>query len=346
MGDLTVKKQKSNSELQDELDQKQGLVIYLQEKLSQKQKKFKETFNNAAIGLAHLSLDGRWTRVNQALCEILGYSASELLCLSYQDVTHPDDLQEDLRQVQGLIAGERTRYSLEKRCIRKDGQVIWSKLNVALVRHDNGEPDFCVAVVENIDDRKKAENALALTRRRDDIVLEAARLGVFDFFGEGDPRNYWSSWVCKHFGIDENSPLSFGRFARQIHPEDWPAVDATISRCMAIPDSRYHVEYRVIGEQDQKLRWLEASGQSFFDDKENAMRLCGTTFDITDRKLAQEQALRAALHDPLTGLPNRILLFEYSAHIFDNAARQGHQGGTRDDRIAEQDTRCAGAAGV
>lgn len=326
MREAPSSKRKSSIELQKELNEKNHLISSLEEKLSQKQKKFKETFDNAAIGLAYLSLDGRWTRVNLAMCEILGYSASELLEMNFREVTHPDDLPEDLDQLRLLFEGAQSRYALEKRYIRKNGQVIWSKLNVALVRHDTGEPDFLVTVVENIDDRKRAENELALAKRRDDIVFEAARLGVFDFFGEGDPRNYWSNWVRKHFGIDQYSPLDYARFVKLIHPEDWPALEKTLSHCMAVPDSRYHVEYRVIGEQDHQLRWIEASGQSFFDDKEKAIRLCGTTFDITDRKTAEAQALRAELHDPLTGLPNRILLFEYSAHIFDNAARHGHAG--------------------
>ncbi len=298
----------------------------LQDKLRQKQKKFKETFDNAAIGLAHLSLDGQWTRVNQALCDIVGYTETQMLSMRCQELTHPDDLPMTLEIIGALISGDLKRRAVEKRYLRSDGQMIWVKLHVALVRNDEGQPDYLVAVFENIDDRKLTETALAVSKRRQDIVLDAARLGVFDFFGESDPRNYWSFWVREHFGIDEHSPLSFARFVKLIHADDWPELEKTLCRCMATPDSRYHVEYRVIGEQDQKLRWIEASGQSFYDEQEKTIRLCGTTMDITARKSAQEEALRAALHDPLTGLPNRVLLFEYSVHIFDNAARHGHVG--------------------
>ncbi|HZS83599.1 MAG TPA: PAS domain S-box protein [Stellaceae bacterium] len=118
---------------------------------------FRETFEQAAVGAAHVAPDGRWIRVNQRLCEIVGYSRDELLRRTFQDITHPDDLAADGALLERLVAGEIPRYSLEKRCIRKDGSVVWANLTVAAVRAGDGTVDHAVAIIEDIDRRKAAE---------------------------------------------------------------------------------------------------------------------------------------------------------------------------------------------
>ncbi|MGJ8535523.1 MAG: sensor histidine kinase [Parasphingopyxis sp.] len=118
------------------------------------------TFENAAIGIAHVGLDGSWLRVNKRLLETLGYDHDELLGLTFQDITHPDDLKSDLDQLKALIAGEIPHYQMEKRYIRKDGELIWGNLTVGLQRDINGKPDFCISLVEDISKRKADEEHL------------------------------------------------------------------------------------------------------------------------------------------------------------------------------------------
>jgi PAS domain S-box-containing protein len=122
--------------------------------------RYHATFELAAVGIAHVDLEGRWLRLNDALLEILGYPREELLGKSFGEITHPDDLEEDEAQVRRLLAGEIQRYSMEKRYVRKDGGIVWASLTVSLVRGDNGKPQYFVSVVQDVTARKEAERAL------------------------------------------------------------------------------------------------------------------------------------------------------------------------------------------
>ena len=131
-----------------------------QDAARQAEDRFRATFEQAAVGIAHVGLDGRWLCVNQKLCDIVGYTREELLEKTFQDITHPDDLDIDVAYVRQVLAGERQTYSMEKRYFRKDGSTVWVNLTVAVVRKSSGEPDYFISVVEYIADRKQAEDAL------------------------------------------------------------------------------------------------------------------------------------------------------------------------------------------
>lgn len=122
--------------------------------------RFRVTFEQAAVGVAHVSPSGRWLRVNQRLCDIVGYSRDELLKLRFQDITHPDDLPLDLDHVRKMLGAEIAAYSMEKRYIRKDGVPVWINLTVSLVRDSSGQPDYFISVIEDIASRKSAEEQL------------------------------------------------------------------------------------------------------------------------------------------------------------------------------------------
>lgn len=119
-------------------------------------KQLRNTFEQAAVGIAHVAPDGRWLRVNQKLCEIVGYSEGELLQKKFQDITHPQDLASDLDLVRQMLAGEIRTYSMTKRYIRKDESLVWVNLTVSLVRDNCQQPDYFIAVVEDISERQAA----------------------------------------------------------------------------------------------------------------------------------------------------------------------------------------------
>ncbi len=123
----------------------------------QSDERFRTTFERAAVGIAQVSIGGRWLRVNHKLCDIVGYSPDEMMTCSFQDITHPEDLDSDLDQMQALLAGDIEQYSMEKRYLRKDGKPIWINLTGTLVRDEAGAPDYFIAVVEDIARRKEAE---------------------------------------------------------------------------------------------------------------------------------------------------------------------------------------------
>ncbi|MGI8910622.1 MAG: PAS domain S-box protein [Rubrobacteraceae bacterium] len=109
--------------------------------LRESEERFRITFDQATVGIAHVAPDGRWLRANQRLCQIVGYPREELLEKSFQDITHADDLDADLEQVNGMLSGKLETYSREKRYLRRDGRGIWVSLAVTLVRDEEGDPD-------------------------------------------------------------------------------------------------------------------------------------------------------------------------------------------------------------
>ena len=143
---------------------------------------FRNTFEQAAVGIAHVAPDGKWLRANQKLCEIVGYTKQELLSRSFHDITHPDDVDKDIRYVRQILAGTIQTYSIEKRYIHKNGAYIWVNLTVSLVKDINEEPEYFISVTEDIGDRKKLELLLQKSLRRlsnlhriDKAILAAAK---------------------------------------------------------------------------------------------------------------------------------------------------------------------------
>ncbi|MEO0924857.1 MAG: PAS domain S-box protein [Cyanobacteria bacterium J06643_13] len=137
-----------------------------QAKILASETRFRNTFEQAAVGIAHVAPDGKWLRVNQKLCQIIGYPKDELLQKTFQNITHPEDLDSDLKHIRQILAGEIPTYSLEKRYIRKDGANIWINLTVSLVRNSDGEPDYFISVIEDISNRKYLELSLQKTLKR------------------------------------------------------------------------------------------------------------------------------------------------------------------------------------
>jgi PAS domain S-box-containing protein len=131
------------------------------------EEELRATFERVAVGVAHIDINGRWLRVNQKLCEIVGYSREELLELTFQEITYPEDLETDLNYVRQILNGEIETYNIEKRYIRKDGSLVWIDLTVSLVKTRTSEPKYLIAAIEEINDRKQA--AIAIEQRAEEL---------------------------------------------------------------------------------------------------------------------------------------------------------------------------------
>jgi PAS domain S-box-containing protein/diguanylate cyclase (GGDEF)-like protein len=128
--------------------------------LREAEERFRRAFEDAPIGMALVSPDGRFLRVNHRLCEITGYTEEALLDRTFQEITYPDDLDSDLHLLRACLGGEIRTYQLEKRYIRRDGSIVWVKLSVTLVRSDDGTPLYFVSEIEDITERKRTEREL------------------------------------------------------------------------------------------------------------------------------------------------------------------------------------------
>jgi PAS domain S-box-containing protein len=128
--------------------------------LRESEERFRGTFENAGVGIAHVDFDGRWLRLNEKLCAIVGYTREELLHKTFKDITYPGDLPASLDRVARLRRGEFPSYSLEKRYVRKDGTPVWVDLSVSIQRDAAGAPAYLIAVVQDISERKWLESEL------------------------------------------------------------------------------------------------------------------------------------------------------------------------------------------
>jgi len=144
-----------------------------EEALRTSEEQFRNAFEFAGIGMAIVGLDGRWVRVNAALCEIIGYDEPALLQKTFLDITHPDDLDADLDHVRSLLAGEVRFYHMEKRYFHREGRIVWVRLTASIVRDASGTPLHFVSQVEDITERKHLAQNLANAR---DEALAASRM--------------------------------------------------------------------------------------------------------------------------------------------------------------------------
>jgi diguanylate cyclase (GGDEF)-like protein/PAS domain S-box-containing protein len=142
--------------------------------LRESEQRFRLALEHAPIGMAIVGLDGLFREVNPALCRLTGYPSAELRALTFQDITHPDDLDADLAQLAQLVVGEIDSYSMEKRYYSATGDLIWVLIAVSLVLADDGEPLYFVSQIQDITHRKQSEEALAEAHALNAAVLERA----------------------------------------------------------------------------------------------------------------------------------------------------------------------------
>lgn len=134
---------------------------------------FHRAFENAAIGMALVSPDGRWLKVNRSVCDIVGYSEQELLSKTFQEITHADDLDLDLAFMGQLARAEIPHYHMEKRYLHRAGHLIWIHLSVSVVRREDSTPRFYISQIEDISARKALEFQLRVAiEERERLIKE------------------------------------------------------------------------------------------------------------------------------------------------------------------------------
>jgi PAS domain S-box-containing protein len=141
---------------------------------------FQNTFEYASIGMALVGLKGEWLEVNKSICKMVGYSEKELRSLTFQDITHPDDLEADLGLLNQLVEGKIDRYEMEKRYFHKEGHLVWVLLSVSMVRDEQGNPVHFISQISDITQRKKVEHErealLDLTQKQNERLLNFAHI--------------------------------------------------------------------------------------------------------------------------------------------------------------------------
>jgi PAS domain S-box-containing protein len=143
-----------------------------EEALRESEMRFRSVFDNAAVGISLAALDGKYLAVNQALCQMLGYSEKELQVLTFQELTHPEDLEIDLYHYQKLLSNEIDGFHIEKRFRHQDGQFIWGLMSVSIVRDPENQPMYDIALIQNINELKTTQQELSKLNQELEIRIQ------------------------------------------------------------------------------------------------------------------------------------------------------------------------------
>ncbi|MCF4164062.1 EAL domain-containing protein [Zavarzinia compransoris] len=270
-----------------------------QSSLVESERRFRGAMDNAAIGMTLVTSDGRLTRVNRALCDMLGYTADELTRMNFAQFTHPEDLSKDLAQVDRLLRNEADSYFLEKRYIRADGKAVWGHLAVSAMRDEDGRVVQFISQIENIDQRKRAEEALAVSESRWNFALESARHGVWDRDITAGRTYYSPVWKAMlGYGDDEISDSS-AEWTRLIHPDDKAHAEELDAACIDGGVDGFECEFRM-RHRDGRWIWILDRGRVVARNADGrARRMIGTHVDISAQKRSEDdlRALTAALFE-------------------------------------------------
>ncbi|NUS98788.1 MAG: PAS domain S-box protein [Gemmatimonadaceae bacterium] len=155
------------------------LTPFVEPEVLAARERFATTCEQAPIGIAHQTLDGRWLWVNQRFCEVLGWPRGELLATTLERISHPDDLAANGEFAESVRAGSRAEYTIERRYVRKDSGVVWASRTVSLVRDGFGQPAYLVSFLHDVTDRKRVESDLRDSETRYRQLNQAALEGIF-----------------------------------------------------------------------------------------------------------------------------------------------------------------------
>jgi PAS domain S-box-containing protein len=253
--------------------------------LQESEERFRLTIEEAPIGMALVALDGRFVRVNRALCEIVGYTSTELAGLTFQAITHPDDIAADSAAAGQLVRGEISRYQRDKRYLSKDGTIVDAMLSVSVLRDREGTPCYFISQIADIRERKRTDMALKESEQRLNLALESGQVGMWDLDLVTD-RAVRSLRHDQIFGYSSPIPeWGVAIFLEHVLPEDREAARQAIES--GATTGNFDMECRILWA-DGSIHWISARGRAYRNPQGEPVRMMGTVVDITEHKRADE----------------------------------------------------------
>ncbi|HEI9905350.1 TPA: diguanylate cyclase [Serratia marcescens] len=251
--------------------------------------RFRSALEYSAIGMALVSPQGKWLQVNQALCALLGYTPEALHKLTFQEITHPDDLTADLSQLHDLLDGHISSYTMEKRYIRSDGQTVWALLAVSLVRDAEGLPLYFISQVEDISDLKRSQAENNRLVERITLANQVGGVGIWEWVMSQENFT-WDQRMFELYDLNPDQTPTLALWRTLLVPEDRDRTDRELAALLADPKP-FVMEYRIVTRQGS-VRHIRGQGNVILDDQGRPLRMIGTNIDMTELK-----SLAEALHE-------------------------------------------------
>lgn len=263
--------------------------------LRESEEQFRSAMENSAIGMSIVSLEGRYMKVNRAVCEILGYSEEELLNLDFQSITNPDDCLNDREMQLSMLEGKTTTGQTEKRYVHKDGHTVWALVNVSLVRDSAGQPRFFITQVQDITAQKQATEHARLATQRMQLATQAGRIGIWEV-DVPSGRTTWDEQMYEIYGLTPNpSDTSMEKGNRSMHPDDRAKIAAAFSEVLIKGERKSRgIEYRIYHGGTGELRFIHSKATTLRDEAGVPHRVIGICWDVTEER-RREEALSKAL---------------------------------------------------
>ena len=271
-----------NESLQAEIESRKRQ----EEALKTSEQRFRAIFNQAAVGIAQVGIDGKWLVVNQKLCDIVGYTREELLKQTFQDITHPDDISVGLEYRKRSLSNEIQTYSLEKRYICKDASPVWINLTASAIHNDSGEPEYFIAIVEDIGDRKRTEAELQKSLKDlSDIKFALDKAAIVAMTDAKGIITYVNDKFCElsQYSTEELIGKTHNIINSGYHPQEFfKDLWSTISR-----GKIWHGEIKNRAK-DGTYYWVDTVIVPFLNDQGKPFQYLAIRFDISERKRAEE----------------------------------------------------------
>ena len=235
---------------------------------------------------------------------------------TFQDLTHPDDLATNLSVLNKTLVGEADSCSMEKRYVRKDGSIIWASLTVGCVRKTDAGVDYFVSVVEDITERKQAEQALAERNIQLALAAKAGLVGTYAYDADTEIMQISAGYAAIHGFPEGTSETARSECLAGVHPDDLGRVERLRDEAFRERRREYNVEYRII-RPGGELRWVETRCFISFSGGGHPHRVVGVSIDITERKRAVDrlQQSERKLRELLGALPAAIYVTDAAGHI-------------------------------
>ena len=227
------------------------------------------------------------------MSEILGFPSSELVGKTLQEVVHPDDLEPNLALFDLLVRGELPSFSMEKRFIRRDGSIVWTQVTASVQRNATGQPAYCIAIVQDISERKRLEAELSQAHARLELAVRGSNVRIWDVdMPDGDFQNgrMYTVNFWEHLGYGPETQAETRTALSLLHPDDLEPAMRAVQAALSGEARGFEAEFRV-RHNDGTYRWMLSRGAAVRNAAGIPVRFTGSDVDITDLKHA-EAALR------------------------------------------------------
>lgn len=245
--------------------------------ITESETRFRHAMEYSAIGMALVSPQGQWLQVNKSLCQLLGYDEKALSAMTFQQITHPDDLDADLRQLHALLLGDIETYSMEKRYLRKDGELVRALLTVSLVRDSEQLPLYFISQIEDITELRRTEEVNKRLMQRITLANEAGGIGVWDWNLKTGIM-HWDKRMLQIYDLQTEGEATYLTWVNCMHPADRQgAIDAfNLSIKTASP---IDIQFRI--ETDHGTRYIRSQARIMLDEQGEVEKMLGINQDVT-----------------------------------------------------------------